>query len=155
MSYYTIVIIYDWLLIKSLIPRVERGDRGGGRASLSIFPIIFRLILSLGLFYLNFSILKCLSIYYIKMNSMIIQLIVHSCVFLIFTHFSVYMLYNAPLKLYNAPLYSKMAAFKSSNFSLAYTGRRAGTRFPPDTFGIYMRAPWIRLTYTCYTVTNT
>ena len=78
------------------------------------------------------------------MNSMIIQLIVHSCVFLMFTHFSVYMLYNAPLKLYNAPLYSKMAAFKSSNFSLAYTGRRARTRFPPDTFGIYIGAPWYR-----------
>ena len=58
---------------------------------------------------------------------MIIQPNVHSCAFLIFTNFSVNVLYNVPLELYNVPLDTKMAAFKSSHFSLAYTGRRDST----------------------------
>ena len=62
---------------------------------------------------------------------MIIQLNVHSCVFLFFTQFSMYLLYNLPLELYNLPLDAKMAAFKSSHFSLAYTGRRDSTGLPP------------------------
>ena len=129
------VVIHDydniWMQwIKIFIARVrnKRGDRGRGRLGEFIsFPC--------NLFFWSFLFKsfhdKCLSIYSIILIIMIIQPNVHSCVFFIFTHFSVYVLYNVPLELYNVPLDTKMAAFKSSHFSLAYTGRRDSTGLPP------------------------
>ena len=135
------VIIHDydniwvqWIKIFIVRVQIKHGDRGRGRSGKFIsFPC--------NLFFWSFLFKsfhdKCLSIYSIILIIMIIQPNVHSCVFFIFTHFSVYVLYNVPLELYNVPLDTKMAAFKSSHFSLAYTGRRDSIRFPPDTFGIY------------------
>ena len=127
----------QWIKIFIASVRIKRGDRGRGRLGKFIsFPcdLIFWSFL-----FKSFH-NKCLSIYSIILISMIIQPNVQSCAFLIFTHFSVYVLYNVPLELYNVPLDTKMAAFKSSHFSLAYTGRRDSTGLPPLRYD----TPWLQ-----------
>ena len=125
----------QWIKIFIARVQIKHGDRGRGRSGKFIsFPC--------NLFFWSFLFKsfhdKCLSIYSIILIIMIIQPNVHSCVFFIFTHFSVYVLYNVPLELYNVPLDTKMAAFKSSHFSLAYTGRRDSTGLPPLRYD----TPW-------------
>ena len=126
----------QWIKICIASVRIKRGDRERGRLGKFIsFPC--DLIIRSFLFKSFHN--KCLQIYLIILISTIIQLIVHSCAFLIFTHFSVYVLYNVPLD-------TKMAAFRSSHFSLAYTGRRDSTWFPP----LWCSTPWKKQTCDYY-----